>query len=64
MLELGDFRNVFPEYADKQLYGALAYIIVDGHSNKMAEKLGYILINATGESAKIANNVGFKPKVW
>ena len=36
--ELKDFRQVFPEYADKTLYGALAYINVSGHSDKMAEK--------------------------
>ncbi len=30
-----------PEYADKKIYGGVAFITAEGSSDRMAEKLGF-----------------------
>jgi hypothetical protein len=53
-----------PEYKDSLIYGAMAYITADGSSDRMAEKLGFFIIKATGKSSSIANSPDFKPKAF
>ncbi|MBN3034979.1 MAG: hypothetical protein JW861_05290 [Bacteroidales bacterium] len=55
-------KEYMPEYADRIIYGAMAYLTADGHSNRMAEKQGLFIIRATGSSASIVNKADFKPK--
>ncbi|MCX6155305.1 MAG: hypothetical protein NT007_14210 [Candidatus Kapabacteria bacterium] len=62
--EMKEFREVFPQYREKKVYGAVAYISVDSSANKLAERQGFYVIRATGESAKIINKENFKPKEW
>ncbi|MCF8365538.1 MAG: hypothetical protein K9H16_07145 [Bacteroidales bacterium] len=51
-----------PEYADKLIYGGMAFIMAEGASDRMAEKQGFFVIKATGNSSSIVNQSGFKPK--
>jgi hypothetical protein len=51
-----------PEYDDKIIYGAVAFITAEGSSDRMAEKQGFFVIKATGSSSSIVNEPGFKPK--
>ncbi|RLD50121.1 MAG: hypothetical protein DRJ05_20035 [Bacteroidetes bacterium] len=51
-----------PEYANKTIYGAMAYIKADGHADRMAEKKGFFVIRATGNSAAIVNQKDFEPR--
>jgi len=51
-----------PEYANKTVYGAIAFITADGSSERMAEKQGFFVIRATGNSSFIINKEDFKPK--
>ena len=51
-----------PEYANSRLIGAMAYLKADAGAEKMAEKQGFFVIRATGNSAVIINPKGFVPK--
>jgi hypothetical protein len=62
--KLKHFKKVFPIHQDKTLFGAVAYINVEGSAPAMAENKGLFIIKATGESARMANAKAFKPKVW
>lgn len=57
-------KTYLPEYREKVIYGAMAFITADGSSHRMAEKLGFFIIRATGNSASIVNKEGFKPKAF
>ncbi len=50
------------QYADKKIYGAVAYIRADAGSAKLAAKRGLFVIRAVGESARIINSPNFKPR--
>lgn len=62
--KLSQAKNWMPEYADKTLYGAVAFISEDSGTAAMAEKNGLFVIRATGDSASIVNRDGFLPKIW
>jgi len=53
-----------PEYKNMKVYGAVAFITSEGASDRMAEKLGFFVIKATGSSSAIVNNFDFKPKAF
>ncbi|RLD59712.1 MAG: hypothetical protein DRJ05_06030 [Bacteroidetes bacterium] len=57
-------KTYLPEYANKTIYGAMAYLKADGHADRMAEKKGFFVIRATGNSAAITNREGFKPRKY
>ena len=56
------FKKVFPEYTDKKVYGAVAFIVADSESDKYSENQKLFVLRATGESASIVNAEGFKPR--
>ena len=60
--KLGDFKELVSYHKDKKIYGAVAYLKADQSSNIYAEKQGLFVIRATGSSAKIVNDEGFKAK--
>jgi hypothetical protein len=57
-------KTYMPEYHDKIIYGAVAFITADGSSDRMAENQGFFVIRATGSSSLIVNKPGFKPKAF
>jgi len=59
--KLGDFRKIFPEYAKKTVYGAVAYLKANESSARYAEKRGLFVIRATGSSSSITNIPSFRP---
>ena len=61
---LTEFKQVFEEYREKNIIGAVAYIGVDKGADSFAAKNGLLVIKATGESAKITNHKDFSPKRW
>ena len=56
------FKKVSPEYANKKVYGAVAYIVADSGSDKYSENQKLFVIRATGDSASIINAQDFKPR--
>ena len=58
------FKRYFSIYANKTVYGAVAYLRSDSQAPLFAERQGLFVIRATGDSASLANNPGFKPKAF
>ena len=62
---LKDFKEYFPEYKDKEVYGAVACLFSDDTNE--AEENGLFVVKAVGGQADISvitNAKGFKPKVF
>ncbi len=57
-------KKYLSRYKDKKIFGAMAFITTDGAAERMAEKLGFFVIKATGSSSSIVNSSGFKPKAF
>jgi len=62
--KLANARIWLKEYNDYKIYGAVAYLTVEGGSDIFAEKKGLFVIRATGSSASIVNNLDFLPKTY
>ncbi len=62
--KLAIFKEIFPEYSSKQVYGAVGYLRYDAHAAIYSEKQGLFVIKATGDSASITNKNDFKPKAF
>jgi hypothetical protein len=64
MNDLKQFRQFFPEYSQKQLYGAVAGIEIEEGANKYAYRQGLFVLAQAGEAVSILNNPDFEPKNW
>lgn len=60
--KLKKFHLIFPEYQDRKIYGAGAYIKSNSEATRYAYKKGLFLIRSVGENAKILNDNKFKPQ--
>ena len=61
---LNRFPRLLPEYRDKKVYGAVAYLRTQDSADVYSEKQGLFIIKATGSSASITNQENFKPKLF
>jgi hypothetical protein len=64
MEDLSQFRLFFPEYAQKQLHGAVAGIEIEEGADKYAYRQGLFVLAQAGEAIAILNNLDFQPKCW
>ncbi len=62
--DLAQARVFMPQFADKRILGAVAYLQEDGKAAVMAAKRGLFVIRATGSSASITNPPDFEPKAF
>jgi hypothetical protein len=62
--DLTQFRQFFPEYNQKQLYGAVAGIEIEEGADKYAYRQGLFVLAQAGEAIAILNNLDFQPKCW
>ena len=62
--DLREFRTFFPEYSQKQLYGAVAGIEIEEGADKYAYRQGLFVLAQAGETVSILNNSNFQPKNW
>ena len=60
--DLNQFRQFFPEYSQKQLYGAVAGIEVEEGADRYAYRQGLFVLAQAGEAVSILNNSDFQPK--
>ena len=61
------FKNLFPEYSNKKIYGGIAYMRADGNSDEQAIKEGLFLIKAPGGTVNVSilvNSDDFTPKAF
>ena len=61
---LNEFPDLMPEYSERRIYGAVAYLKAHQQSDVRAERLGLFVIRATGSSASITNRDGFTPRTF
>ncbi|GCA77961.1 hypothetical protein MiTe_04824 [Microcystis aeruginosa NIES-2520] len=59
-----EFRQFFPEYNHKQLYGAVAGIEIEEGADKYAYRQGLFVLAQRGENVAILNDTEFQPKTW
>ncbi|WP_124978318.1 DUF3782 domain-containing protein [Aphanothece sacrum] len=62
--DLSKFRQFFPEYNEKQVYGAVAGIEIEEGADKYAYRQGLFVLVQSGENVAILNDAEFQPKVW
>ena len=61
---LKGFKKYCPQYKFHAVYGAVAYLRSDAKAASYSEGKGLFVIRATGDSASIVNEKGFKPRVF
>ena len=62
---LNPFKEFFPEYIDKKIYGAVAYINVEENADKYAYRKGlYVLTFGDSDLVVIKNDSKFRPNEW
>ncbi len=62
---LKPFKRFFPEYRDRKVYGAVAYIHLEENADRYAYKKGlFVLTFTTGDTVAIQNDERFVPRVW
>lgn len=59
-----DFREWRSDDARERVWGALAYLAVEGNAARAAEKAGFYLIRAVSGSARLVNSEGFEPRLF
>jgi len=62
--KLGRFRDFFPEYSQRQLYGAVAGIGMDPGADRYAYRQGLFVLAQSGETVAILNDRQFQPRNW
>ena len=62
--KLGHVREWLPEFHDKKVYGAVAFIHTEENVITHAQNCGLLIIRATGNSASIINENDFLPKTF
>jgi hypothetical protein len=58
------FKLLFPEYADKKAFGAVAGMVIADNVAKYAYKKGFFVIAQRGESVIFLNDENFQPIAW
>ncbi|MEO5339212.1 MAG: hypothetical protein H7837_01650 [Magnetococcus sp. MYC-9] len=64
LVNVAEFREFFSEYADKQVFGAVAGIVIDENADRFAMKQGLFVIEQAGDTVRIANEEAFVPRAW
>jgi len=64
LADLPKFKRFFPEYNDKQLYGAVAGIEIEDSADIYAYRQGLFVLAQSGETMKLLNSDEFQPRVW
>lgn len=62
--DLSKFREFFPEYQQKKLYGAVAGIELEENADKYAYRQGLFVLTESGENITIVNDDSFQPQEW
>ena len=62
--KLSEFLDWCAEYRGRRILGAVAYLDGAESVTKYAERSGLFVIRATGNSASILNEPGFKPRAF
>ncbi len=58
------FKPLFPEYADKKAFGAVAAMVIPEDVARYAYRKGFFVITQRGDVAEMLNDPGFEPRAW
>lgn len=61
---LAAFKQFFPEYQDRRVFGAVAGIVIEEEADRYAYRHGLFVIAQSGETVTILNDEKFVPQVW
>jgi len=61
---MNKFKRLLPKYADMQIYGAVAGMVVDEDAIEAAQAAGLWVLAQSGETVALKNGPGFTPRVW
>ena len=61
---LAMFKEIFPEYGDRKLLGAIAGILFDENVARYTYQRGLFVLGQSGDAVTILNDGKFQPKVW
>lgn len=61
LIRLSKFKIAFKEYANRQIIGAVAGIVIEEGVDRYAYKNGLFVIGQSGDTVKILNDDKFKP---
>ncbi|MBF0603655.1 MAG: DUF3782 domain-containing protein [Nitrospirae bacterium] len=64
LVRLGEFKDFFPEYAAKRVFGAVAGIVIGEHVNRFAMNNGLFVMVQAGDALRLANDAAFIPHTW
>ncbi|MBF0626343.1 MAG: DUF3782 domain-containing protein [Magnetococcales bacterium] len=64
MDRLSEFKEFFPEFAQKRLMGAVAGIVVEEGVAEYAMKQGLSMIMQSGDNVRLINEPAFTPRIW
>jgi hypothetical protein len=62
--DLNRFGTFFPEYAQDEIYGAVAGIGIESQADVYASRQGLFVLTESGDGIRILNLEGFVPKAW
>jgi hypothetical protein len=58
------FKPLFPEYADKKAFGAVAAMVIPEDVARYAYRKGFFIIAQKGDTAEMLNDAQFEPRAW
>jgi len=61
---MNKFKRLLPKYADMQIHGAVAGMVVDEDAVEAAQAAGLWVLAQSGETVALKNAPGFTPRVW
>lgn len=61
---LGLFKAFFPEYAERQVLGAVAGMVIDEGADRYAYRKGLYVIGQRGETVALLNDAAFQARAW
>ncbi|MBF0296113.1 MAG: hypothetical protein HQL96_13060 [Magnetococcales bacterium] len=64
LARMGEFKEFFPEYADKRAVGAVAAMVIEEHVRRFAIHQGLFVIEQAGDTLRMANAADFEPRTW
>ncbi|MBF0436400.1 MAG: DUF3782 domain-containing protein [Magnetococcales bacterium] len=62
--KMEEFKEFFPEYANRKVIGAVAGMVVDENVVRFAIKKGLFVMVQSGDAVRIANDKTFVPHTW
>lgn len=61
---LAEFKTFFPSYADRQVLGAVAGMVIEEGADKFAYRHGLFVLAQSGDTVCLLNDGAFRPKAW